>query len=280
MAKALAELHVSITRLDDIDDLPCGPAASLLLTSVVLNCDISLNQLADLLRKHGAANNRNMIAFLRSKLARQRADIDAFLEAAREQTIAGGKQGGNEAISDTTKPGTAAVTWPSCIEPELWDCFFIELRGEDQDCRKDGQHGQDSPREWQYISTADLLLSEQQSQSDDPLYNTTRLQPDSSGHEISPEATWTRIDRRLVSAQVLEQAGLRYEARRDFVSVLGSLPECQLRDLADRSAEKKGYYFPRGECRRRQGEEERDTQRWGPDRGLRDVQQVTDRRDG
>ncbi|PHH80326.1 hypothetical protein CDD80_1965 [Ophiocordyceps camponoti-rufipedis] len=209
--QALAELHASITRLDDFDDLPCGPAASLLLSSVVFNCDISLNQLADLLKKHGAAKNKNMIAFLRSKLARQRADIDAFLEAAHEHAAAGVKQGVNDAISDTTKPGSAAVTWPSCIEPELWDCFFVELRGEETDCQKDGK--------------PPFTL------------DTARLQPDSSGHEISPEATWTRIDRRLVSAQVLEQAGLRYEARRDFVSVLGSLPEAQLRELADRSAE-------------------------------------------
>jgi len=38
------------------------------------------------------------------------------------------------------------------------------------------------------------------------------LAPDSHGNEISPDAKWTKINRRLVSPEVLHQDGRRYEA--------------------------------------------------------------------
>jgi hypothetical protein len=39
-----------------------------------------------------------------------------------------------------------------------------------------------------------------------------RLAPDSYGNEISPDAKWTKIARRLVSPEVLDQDRMRYEA--------------------------------------------------------------------
>lgn len=40
----------------------------------------------------------------------------------------------------------------------------------------------------------------------------TYLAPDDKGNEIKPDALWTKIDRRLVSPEVLAQHGRRYEA--------------------------------------------------------------------
>ncbi|XDG00387.1 hypothetical protein ABKA04_000002 [Annulohypoxylon sp. FPYF3050] len=64
-----------------------------------------------------------------------------------------------------------------------------------------------------------------------------RLAPDSQGREIPLEAKWTRISRRLVSPEVLAGAGVRYEARPDFVAVLGELTREQISDFARRTTE-------------------------------------------
>ncbi|KAI1206640.1 uncharacterized protein F4807DRAFT_438764 [Annulohypoxylon truncatum] len=63
------------------------------------------------------------------------------------------------------------------------------------------------------------------------------LAPDSQGREIPLEAKWTRISRRLVSPEVLAGAGVRYEARPDFVAVLGELSRDQVADFARRTTE-------------------------------------------
>lgn len=65
----------------------------------------------------------------------------------------------------------------------------------------------------------------------------TRLAPDSKGAEIPLEAKWTRIKRTLVSPVVLDQAGLRYEARPEFVAVLGVLSREEIANLAKKSVE-------------------------------------------
>ncbi|KAI3391766.1 hypothetical protein diail_6815 [Diaporthe ilicicola] len=64
----------------------------------------------------------------------------------------------------------------------------------------------------------------------------SRLAPDSIGNEIPLEAKWTRIKRSLVSTEVLTKAGVRYEARPDFVAVLGVLTKDQIADYARKSA--------------------------------------------
>lgn len=76
--------------------------------------------------------------------------------------------------------------------------------------------------------------------SSDRLGTTSRatlppLAPDSQGNEIPPEAKWTKINRRLVSPEVLDQAHLRYEARPEFVAVLGILSRAEIQDLTARS---------------------------------------------
>jgi hypothetical protein len=45
-----------------------------------------------------------------------------------------------------------------------------------------------------------------------PRQEPIRLAPDSQGNEIPADAKWTRITRRLVSPEVLDQDGRRYEA--------------------------------------------------------------------
>ncbi|KAK2605564.1 hypothetical protein N8I77_008393 [Diaporthe amygdali] len=64
----------------------------------------------------------------------------------------------------------------------------------------------------------------------------SRLAPDSVGNEIPLDAKWTRIKRSLVSTEVLTKAGVRYEARPDFVAVLGVLTKDQIADFARKSA--------------------------------------------
>ncbi|KAI0156735.1 hypothetical protein GGR52DRAFT_566158 [Hypoxylon sp. FL1284] len=65
----------------------------------------------------------------------------------------------------------------------------------------------------------------------------TRLAPDSRGRDIPLDAKWTRIPRRLVSPEVLASAGVRYEARPDFVAVLGALSRDEVADFAHRTAQ-------------------------------------------
>lgn len=64
-----------------------------------------------------------------------------------------------------------------------------------------------------------------------------RLGPDGQGREIPLDAKWTRIRRSLVSPEVLAQEGLRYEARPDFVAILGELKKEDIARLARRSEE-------------------------------------------
>ncbi|RDA87049.1 hypothetical protein CP532_3254 [Ophiocordyceps camponoti-leonardi (nom. inval.)] len=228
VARDLSELHDAIRRLrvaaEGPSILPRGPASHLLLTSLVMNCDMSLSQLADMLEKHPSAKTeteKSMVSFLGSKLVRQRVDIDVFLATSQKEYF---------------YSGTAAIPAPSSIEPELWQCFFAELHDEDSagNISRATSPFDDEAKQWHFISTEDILRSDR---SQDSRSTTARLQPDSSGREISPDATWTRLDRRLISVQVLEEAGLRYEARHDSVSVLGTLSASQIRELAERSAE-------------------------------------------
>ncbi|KAL2182036.1 uncharacterized protein P884DRAFT_188877 [Thermothelomyces heterothallicus CBS 202.75] len=82
----------------------------------------------------------------------------------------------------------------------------------------------------------------------------SRLAPDSKGQTIPLDATWTKINRKLVSPEVLEEAGVRYEARPSFVAVLGVLTREQIEDYARRSFEvRRARGFP-GKTRTRDTE--------------------------
>jgi len=70
-----------------------------------------------------------------------------------------------------------------------------------------------------------------------PRPESVRLAPDSFGNEIPPDAKWTKIKRSLVSPEVLDQDGRRYEARPNFVAVLGVLSRKEIEDYAARSHE-------------------------------------------
>jgi hypothetical protein len=58
-----------------------------------------------------------------------------------------------------------------------------------------------------------------------------------SGRGRPAYTRWTQIDRRLVSPEVLERAGVRYEARPAFVAVLGVLGRAEMEEYERRSAE-------------------------------------------
>lgn len=70
-----------------------------------------------------------------------------------------------------------------------------------------------------------------------PPRQNSRLAPDSKGREIPLDAKWTKIKRSLVSPVVLERAGVRYEARPDFVAVLGVLTREEIVEFARQSAD-------------------------------------------
>jgi hypothetical protein len=55
------------------------------------------------------------------------------------------------------------------------------------------------------------------------------------GKDIPIGARWTRIDRRLVNPQALEEAKERFEERMDCVIVLRVLTKSEIQKLADRT---------------------------------------------
>ncbi|KAM3544435.1 hypothetical protein ARSEF1564_002683 [Beauveria bassiana] len=64
-----------------------------------------------------------------------------------------------------------------------------------------------------------------------------RLAPDRYGKEISPDAEWTKVRRALLSLEVLDRAGVRYEARPEYVAILGRLSRHQIAKFARQSVE-------------------------------------------
>jgi len=67
----------------------------------------------------------------------------------------------------------------------------------------------------------------------------SQLAPDGRGNGIPMDATWTKIKRTLVSPVVLERAGVRYEARPDFVAVLGKLTHEEIAEFARQTLEER-----------------------------------------
>jgi hypothetical protein len=60
------------------------------------------------------------------------------------------------------------------------------------------------------------------------------------GKDIPPGARWTKIDRRLVNPEALEEAKERFEERMDCVIVLRVLTKQEIQKLADRTSEIRG----------------------------------------
>ncbi|KAH7140816.1 hypothetical protein EDB81DRAFT_65298 [Dactylonectria macrodidyma] len=92
----------------------------------------------------------------------------------------------------------------------------------------------------------------------------SRLAPDRYGMEIPPDAQWTKIRRTLVSPEILERAGVRYEARPEYVAVLGRLSREQITEYARQSAEARaarsaGRRPRRSSDRRRRGGDRADS---------------------
>lgn len=89
----------------------------------------------------------------------------------------------------------------------------------------------------------------------------TRLGPDRYGKEIPSDAQWTKIRRSLVSPEVLERAGVRYEARPEYVAVLGRLSREEITEYARQSADARAARaarFGRGPPPRRYSRHARD----------------------
>ncbi|KAF4502726.1 hypothetical protein FAGAP_1029 [Fusarium agapanthi] len=57
------------------------------------------------------------------------------------------------------------------------------------------------------------------------------VDPDQSDRVIADNAQWTKISRKLVSVEVLQRAGVRYEARPDYVAILGVLSREEVASL-------------------------------------------------
>ena len=62
------------------------------------------------------------------------------------------------------------------------------------------------------------------------------------GSGIPPGARWTKIDRRLVNPEALEDAKERFEERLDCVIVLRVLTKEDIQKLADRTKAIRGKY--------------------------------------
>lgn len=60
---------------------------------------------------------------------------------------------------------------------------------------------------------------------------------------IPPGARWTKIDRRLVNPEALDEAKERFEERLDCVIVLRVLTREEIQKLADRTREIRGTPF-------------------------------------
>ncbi|KAI0004833.1 hypothetical protein F4779DRAFT_621180 [Xylariaceae sp. FL0662B] len=104
----------------------------------------------------------------------------------------------------------------------------------------------------------------------------SRLAPDSQGRDIPLDAKWTRIPRELVSPETLREAGVRFEARPDFVAILGTLTREEVGDLAKRTVEIRNSRRQAGERRER-----RTSDRYHPDKYRNwDVIQARRQRDG
>ncbi|OAQ97802.1 hypothetical protein LLEC1_02554 [Akanthomyces lecanii] len=63
------------------------------------------------------------------------------------------------------------------------------------------------------------------------------LAPDRYGRDIPADAQWTKIRRSLISPEVLDRAGVRYEARPAYVAILGRLSRADISEFARQSAE-------------------------------------------
>ncbi|KAM3561899.1 hypothetical protein ARSEF4850_002989 [Beauveria asiatica] len=64
-----------------------------------------------------------------------------------------------------------------------------------------------------------------------------RLAPDRYGRDIPPDAEWTKVRRALVSLEVLDRAGVRYEARPEYAAILGRLSRHEIARFARQSVE-------------------------------------------
>ncbi|KAJ3524838.1 hypothetical protein NM208_g11892 [Fusarium decemcellulare] len=106
-----------------------------------------------------------------------------------------------------------------------------------------------SPRSVPHIPTH--LNGGPPSHGSSPRNSAPRLAPDRWGHEIPPEAQWTKIRRTLVSPEVLERAGVRYEARPEYVAILGRLSREEITQFARQSAECRAARSGRGPPPRR-----------------------------
>ncbi|KAF5596358.1 hypothetical protein FPCIR_4013 [Fusarium pseudocircinatum] len=61
------------------------------------------------------------------------------------------------------------------------------------------------------------------------------VSPDQYGRAIADDALWTKISRKHVSVEVLQRVGVRYEARPDYVAILGVLSKEQVAKLVHES---------------------------------------------
>ncbi|KAF5533263.1 hypothetical protein FNAPI_12726 [Fusarium napiforme] len=68
-----------------------------------------------------------------------------------------------------------------------------------------------------------------------PAQSSGLVSQDQNGRAIAADALWTKISRKLVSVEVLQRAGVRYEARPDYVAILGDLSREEVAKLVRES---------------------------------------------
>ncbi|KAF5624728.1 uncharacterized protein FTJAE_10177 [Fusarium tjaetaba] len=68
-----------------------------------------------------------------------------------------------------------------------------------------------------------------------PAQSSGLVSQDQNGRAIADDALWTKISRKLVSVEALQRAGVRYEARPDYVAILGDLSREEVAKLVRES---------------------------------------------
>ncbi|SCN88551.1 uncharacterized protein FFB20_08331 [Fusarium fujikuroi] len=113
-----------------------------------------------------------------------------------------------------------------------------QLRSKETSCDEDGFHGDGSDLDETsppIASSRSKYRRRRNNHPSRPTQSSQHMSPDQHGIEIADGAHWTKISRKLVSVEVLQQAGVRYEARPDYVAILGILSREQVAKLVHES---------------------------------------------
>ncbi|KAF5665103.1 hypothetical protein FDENT_12666 [Fusarium denticulatum] len=89
-----------------------------------------------------------------------------------------------------------------------------------------------------------LYITQRKNDTHSPAQPSGLVSPDQYGRAIADNAQWTKISRKLVSVEVLQRSGVRYEARPDYVAILGVLSREEVAKLVRDSEAKITSHLP------------------------------------